>query len=70
MLWRYPQGVSKTRAGYAQDAADTRACFVLPVDGRYNETVMDKISGLVASFLLGVRSGRIVSAPSRRHEYW
>ena len=25
---------------------------------------MDKITGLVASFLLGVRRGRIVSAPS------
>src|ERR1700682_4782574 len=52
------------------DARLTRELVMLPVDGRYNETVMDKITGLVASFLLGVRSGRIVSPPSRRHEYW
>jgi 6,7-dimethyl-8-ribityllumazine synthase len=30
----------------------------MPVDGLHNETAMDKITGLVASFLLGVRSFR------------
>jgi hypothetical protein len=67
LLSTYWLSVLKRTAPDTLDTRLTRELVVLPVDGRYNETVMDKITGLVATFLLGMRSGRIVSARSRRH---
>jgi hypothetical protein len=48
------------------DTRLTRELVVLPVDGRYNETVMNKSPDLWQAFYWACEAG----GSSRRHEYW